>query len=235
MWERRCEKEVARKTLWEVNFRYDVVRKTLLEKCFEKMVLRKTLRETMKDAMRNTLWERRCEKDVVRKTLWERQTNITFYIWFVVVEVVFFFSIMNIVYLCFPSLTILHCNIVEVHGGSKVTDLPIRYWLMPCTHSANYILKTSWPRKLCPDIRDANLNRTSLRFKNDASHPIPWHDILTTRFDDETQCHTMPFIGRRNDVWLKVILMTLYYDKPFSSQYDVVRTLYSCWDMFRCY
>ena len=34
---------------------------------------------------------------------------------------------MNIVFLCFPSLTLRHCSIVEVHGRSMVTDLLVVY------------------------------------------------------------------------------------------------------------
>ena len=57
----RCEKIVLRKrfwnTLWDRRCWKDVVRKSILRKTF----------------LRKTLWDRRCEKDVVRKTLGEHQ------------------------------------------------------------------------------------------------------------------------------------------------------------------
>ena len=74
LWERRCEKDVAKK-MWQNQFK---------ERRCEKDVVRKTLSiETLwemwrelhceKDNVRKTLWKRRCEKDVMRKTLWERR------------------------------------------------------------------------------------------------------------------------------------------------------------------
>ena len=58
------------------------MRKTLLDRRCEKDVMRKTLGERRekinfkKDVLRKTLWEWRCEKDVVRKALWKRCDKI---------------------------------------------------------------------------------------------------------------------------------------------------------------
>ena len=56
LWERRCEKDVVRKTLWK-----DVVRNTLWERRYKKDVVRKT-------------WDRR-EKDVP-----STDSNLIFYV-----------------------------------------------------------------------------------------------------------------------------------------------------------
>ena len=67
-WERRCEKDVVRKTLWERCGKINL--KTLGERRCQKYIADW---DVARDVAWITLWERQYEKDIVRKTLWERR------------------------------------------------------------------------------------------------------------------------------------------------------------------
>ena len=129
-WERRCEKDVVRKTLWErcdkINLKtlwerrcekyiadWDVVRDvawiTLWERRCEKDIVRKTLRERRceKDVMRKMLWERRCAKDVVL-SLMVRLLQLIY--WYISLGNVEFGPLLN---LLFSYLIFCVCKLVR--------------------------------------------------------------------------------------------------------------------------